>query len=80
MVILGGTAAAHAADLDAMPTKAPVKAPDALCSSILDFFTTACQLSAYGVRVYGTVDVDFGYQTHGAPFDGQFVTGASYFP
>ena len=79
IAILGGAGAGRAADLGTMPTKAPVKAPDALCSSILDFFTTACQLSAYGVRVYGTVDVGFGYQTHGAPFDGQFVTGASYF-
>jgi predicted porin len=79
VVILGGAGAVHAADLDAMPTKAPVKAPDAVCSSVLDFFTTACQLSAYGVRFYGTVDVGFGYQTHGAPFDPQFVTGASYF-
>jgi predicted porin len=79
IAVLGGAGAVHAADLDAMPTKAPVKAPDAVCSSILDFFTTACQLSAYGVRVYGTVDVGFGYQTHGAPFDPQFVTGASYF-
>jgi predicted porin len=78
VVIMGGAGAVEAADL---ATKAPVlKAPgDAPCSSILDFFTTACQVTAYGVRFYGTVDVGFGYQTHGAPFDRNFVTGASYF-
>jgi predicted porin len=65
-----------------MMTKAPVlkavPAP-AACTNIADFFTTACQLSWYGVRVYGTIDVGGGYQTHGAPFDKDFVTGASYF-
>jgi predicted porin len=76
-----GAGGAFAADLDTMPTKAPVyKAPaSAVCTSILDFFTTACQLSAYGVRIYGTVDVGGTYQTHGAPVDKFFPTGASYF-
>jgi len=78
MAMMGGVGGVYGADL---ATKAPVlTAPaDATCLSILDFFTTACQLSAYGVRVYGTVDVGFGYQTHGAPLDRNFVTGASYF-
>ena len=69
-----------------MPTKAPLvtKAPPvpagpATCGSIPEFFLTNCQLSWYGVRFYGAVDVGGGYQTHGAPFDGNFVTGASYF-
>lgn len=81
IAIIGGMEAVHAADLSTLPTKAPVAAaaPDALCSSITDFFTTPCQLAAYGVRLYGTVDVGFGYQTRGAPFDPRFVTGASYF-
>jgi predicted porin len=83
----------HAEDLSAlaytsdMPTKAmPTKAlpPAALsgpttCTSVPDFFTTNCVLSWYGITVYGTVDVGGGYQTHGAPFDKQFITGASYF-
>ncbi len=80
ITILGGAGAGYAADLNAMPTKAPVyKAADDVCRSFVDFFTTACQLKAYGVRVYGTVDVGGAYQTHGAPFDKFFVTGASYF-
>jgi predicted porin len=78
VAILGGAGAANAADLGPYPVKALPAAP-ATCTSIMDFFSTACQLSAYGVRIYGTVDVGFGYQTHGAPFDKDFVTGASYF-
>jgi predicted porin len=82
VIILGCAGGVYAADLDTMVTKAPVtKAPPGptTCTSPQDFFLTACQLSWYGVRFYGTVDVGFGYQTHGAPFDGNFVTGASYF-
>jgi predicted porin len=81
-LLLGCAGVAVAADLDNFPTKAPVvQAPPApaTCSSIQDFFLSACQLSWYGVRFYGTVDVGFGYQTHGAPFDPNFSTGASYF-
>jgi predicted porin len=85
-LVLGCASAASAADSDVMPTKAPVltKAPPAppppaTCTSPQDFFLTACQLTWAGVRFYGTIDVGGGYQTHGAPFDGNFVTGASYF-
>jgi len=76
-----GAGGAFAADLDTMPTKAPVyKAPaNTTCTSIVDFFTTACQLQAYGVRLYGTIDVGASYQTNGAPLDKFFPTGASYF-
>jgi predicted porin len=76
-----GAGGVFAADLDTMPVKAPMyKAPaNTTCMSIVDFFTTACQLSAYGVRIYGTIDVGGTYQTHGAPLDKFFPTGASYF-
>jgi hypothetical protein len=48
--------AAYAADLSKAVTKAPPAPPrPATCTSIEDFFTTACQLSWYGVRFYGTV-------------------------
>jgi predicted porin len=78
--MLLGCAGVDAADIDTLVTKAPaVPPPPQACTNIQDFFLTACQLSWYGVRFYGTVDVGFGYQTHGAPFDGNFVTGASYF-
>jgi hypothetical protein len=73
---------APVADIDTLVTKAPaVQAPPlpATCTSIQDFFLTACQLSWYGVRFYGTIDVGFGYQTHGAPWNPNFTPGASYY-
>jgi len=36
-----------------------------------------CPLSAYGITFYGTVDVGGGYETHGAPFNGDAKTGVS---
>jgi predicted porin len=36
-----------------------------------------CPLSAYGVTLYGTVDVGGGYETHGTPFNGDSKTGVS---
>jgi predicted porin len=80
VLMLGGTGGAYAADLN---TKAPVlkAAPaDATCTSIVDFFTTACQVAAYGVRFYGTIDVGFGFQSNGAPFDKFYGPGVTYFP
>src|SRR5262252_6505049 len=85
-LIVGCAGATYAADSDPMVTKAPVvtKAPPApagpmTCTSVQDFFLTGCQLKWYGVRIFGTIDVGGGYQTHGAPFDPFFITGASYF-
>jgi predicted porin len=78
-VMILGAGGAVAADLS---MKAPVyKAPtDATCTSVLDFFTTACQVAAYGVRFYGTIDVGYGYQTHGAPYNTSYGPGVTYFP
>jgi hypothetical protein len=58
---------ANAADLYNMATKAPLAtatptAP-ATCTSIQDFFTTGCVLAWHGVRLYGTVDLGYGYET-----------------
>jgi predicted porin len=66
VVIMSG-GGAYAADLNNMPVKAVPVAQPAVCTSILDFFTTACQVAAYGVRFYGTVDLGASYETHGAP-------------
>jgi predicted porin len=74
-LMLSGAGGAYAADLGPYPVKA-VPVASTTCTSILDFFTTACQLSAYGVRFYGTVDVGYGYQTHGTPMDK--TIGADY--
>ena len=58
VMVLGCSGAVHAADLSNLPTKAPPIAPGpSTCTSIQDFFTTACQLAWYGVRFYGAIDV-----------------------
>src|SRR5215475_7498586 len=81
VLTLGCAGWAYAADLDTMATRAVAKQPSGptSCTSPTDFFVTACQLSWYGVRLYGTVDVGGSYQTHGSPFDGNFSNGTSYF-
>jgi predicted porin len=85
-LFLGCASSMYAADYDVMPTKAPVltKAPGAplspaSCYNFQDFFLADCQLSWYGVRFYGTIDVGYGYQTHGAPWDKFAIFGASYY-
>jgi predicted porin len=81
--LLPAYASAADADLPYTPFKAPpppLAAPvPAACVGLTDFVLSNCVLSWYGITVYGTVDVGGGYQTHGAPFDKDFVTGASYF-
>jgi predicted porin len=74
--LLGFAGAASAAD---MAIKAPPPLAPTSCTSFWDFITTSCPLTWYGVTLYGTVDMGFGYQTHGTPFDPNFPTGASYF-
>ena len=77
-VLLGG-ASAFAADLS-MPVKAvPISGPT-VCTSIVDFFTTACQVSAYGVRFYGTIDIGGSYMTNPTPLDRLPGPGVGYFP
>jgi hypothetical protein len=63
VMVFGCVGVAYAADMSNMPTKAPPT-----CTSIQDFFTTACQLAWYGVRFYGAIDVGVGYETNGAPW------------
>jgi predicted porin len=80
-IVFGCVGAAYAADLSNFPTKAPPASPGpTTCTSIQDFFTTACQLSWYGVRFYGAVDVGGGYETNGAPFSKFAGPGVNYFP
>ena len=78
--IMSGPNEALAADID-LATKAPAlvtPSMPATCAGVSQFFLTDCQLSWYGVSVYGTVDTGYGYQTHGAPFNGYYPQGASY--
>jgi predicted porin len=73
---LGG--AAHAADLPVY-TKAPPLAPAPLvsCTSAVQFFVTDCPLTYYGITVYGTIDMGGGWESHGAPYNKNIITGVS---
>jgi len=70
---------AEAADL---PTKkdapAPPPAKVASCTSFQDFLSTACPLTYYGITFYGTVDVGYGWEKFGAPFNSQEHTAVDY--
>ncbi len=66
---------------DTVPTGAsPATAASApkTCTGVWDFIETNCQLTWYGITVYGTIDAGFGWQSHGAPFDPRSAAGASY--
>jgi predicted porin len=65
---------------DVIPTTASATAASAPkpCTSFWDFVATKCQLTWQGITVYGTIDVGGGWQSHGAPFDPQSASGASY--
>ncbi len=64
----GAASGAWAADASAPKT----------CSGVWDFIGTDCQLTWYGITLYGAIDAGFGYQTHGAPLDPRSPPGASY--
>src|SRR6516162_10966563 len=48
------------------------------CTGLWDFIETDCQLTWYGITLYGVIDAGFTYQTHGAPLDPRSPPGASY--
>ena len=79
MVVFGGAWAAQAADLAVKAPPVAAAGPSA-CTSIVDFFTTSCQVTGYGVRFYGALNVGATYQTNGAPHDNQYGNGMTYFP
>ena len=86
-MILGVAGVAYASDVwaaDVMPIKAkPPTAASASepipCTAFWDFIATNCPLTWQGITVYGALDVGGGWQSHGAPFDSRFPTGASYY-
>ena len=48
------------------------------CTGVWDFIETDCQLTWYGITLYGAIDAGFTYQTHGAPFDPRSPPGSAY--
>jgi hypothetical protein len=83
-IVLGANGAAKAADVsvsDSLPKKAPPPAKEskpATCGSLPDFVLTNCQLSWYGITVYGIIDAGVGWQSHGAPFNGTSAVSETY--
>jgi hypothetical protein len=64
---------------DVMPAKASTSPSKPLpCTNPRDFFTTDCQLSWYGITIFGTIDAGFGWQSSDAPWDPRSAVGASY--
>ena len=66
---------------DTAPSRAPsataASAPKP-CTDAWDFGSTNCQLTWYGITVYGAVDTAFGWQSHGTQWDHQSAVSASY--
>src|SRR5262252_6259720 len=48
------------------------------CTGLWDFIETDCQLTWYGITLYGAIDAGFTYQTHGAPLDPRSPPGSAY--
>src|SRR6266478_9113715 len=48
------------------------------CTGVWDFIETDCQLTWYGITLYGAIDAGFTYQTHGAPLDTRSPPGSAY--
>src|SRR5271156_5436705 len=84
IVMAGGAsitlaAAAQAADLPTTKGAPPAPATTVTsCTGFWDFLTTSCPLTYYGVTVYGTVDVGYGFETFGAPWNPLEHTAVDY--
>lgn len=81
LAVGGCSCAADAWAADVMPMKAPpatVASAPKPCTDPADFISTNCLLTWKGITVYGTIDMGFGWQSHGAPFDPRSAVAASY--
>ena len=69
---------ASAADLP--PPKTLASAPNCFASlaDVLNTSASECPLTAYGLTLYGTIDVGVGWKSNGAPFNPNFGPGDSY--
>ncbi len=66
---IGLAGLAQAADLPTKKEAAPAAAPNCYASfwTWLNSSASDCPLSYYGITLYGTLDVNYGYQEWGAP-------------
>jgi predicted porin len=71
---LGGS---QAADLPTAQPVPPPKLGPTSCTDPVQFMTTDCALSWYGITLYGTVDLGVGWESHGAPFNKSIITGVA---
>src|SRR6184192_955800 len=84
LVAAGAASGAWAADATASKaapasTSATTSAPaPKTCTGVWDFIETDCQLTWYGITLYGAIDAGFSYQTHGAPLDPRSPPGSAY--
>jgi hypothetical protein len=72
------TADVWAADVTLPPGTMTSTAAPTPCTDPADFITTNCQLTWHGITLFGTVDMGFGWQSHGAPFDNRSAVTTSY--
>ena len=77
VTIIASLASASGLEVRAAEPKAQASAPRT-CVGFEDFVETNCQLTWYGITVYGTIDVGGGWMSHGAPWDSRTPPGASY--
>jgi predicted porin len=70
-------ASAYAADLPTQKAPPAPAAPSCFASfqNFLDTTAQDCPLTWNGFTVYGTVDMGYGYETHGVPLNRQYPTG-----
>ena len=82
-IIFGGVAGAWAVNVWAADVMMPITAPAAaantptVCTNPWNFITTKCQLTWYGITVYGAMDMGGGWQSHGASSHDTFPAPAS---
>ena len=78
MTKLGIVAATILAAAGACCGVSPANAAPKTCTGLWDFIETDCQLTWYGITLYGAIDAGFTYQTHGAPLDTRSPPGSAY--
>ncbi len=71
---------AHAADLPAAKAPEPPSLTNCFGSlwSFLSASVKECPLTYAGITLFGDLDVGYGYETHGAPFNGNYDKGVPY--